>query len=256
MTDRAGRPPSADEFDPQHIGEEFQERTKYSRGSTDAGARWERAFPSPKLYPPENPRTPLPPAQTAGGVGLWDAIRARRSIRSYGEREIALNELSQLLWAGQGITGEKGSPLFRAAPSAGARHPIETYVAARNVHSLAPRLYHYEVANRSLALVAAGDRSREWAHAALDQKMCADAALLLIWTAVVGRSARKYAQRAYRCIYLDAGHLAQNVSLACAAMDLGACMVAALFDGEVNALLGVDGRDETILYMASIGPIV
>ncbi len=100
-----------------------------------------------------------------------------------------------------------------------------------------------------------GDRSLECARAALGQEMCAEAALLLIWTAVVGRSARKYAQRAYRYIYLDAGHLAQNVALACVALDLGCCMIGALFDDELNAILGVDGRDETVLYMAAIGPI-
>ena len=241
--------------DPRHIGEEFQERTKYRREAPGGGARWQRPFPPQKIYPPAHPRTPLPPPQATGGAGLWDAIRARRSVRSYGAREVALRELSQLLWAGQGITWEKDGVQFRAAPSAGALYPIETYAAARKVHSLPPGLYHYEVESRSLALIEPGDRSLECARAAGGQEMCAEAALLLIWTAVVGRSARKYAQRAYRYIYLDAGHLAQNVALACVALDLGCCMIGALFDDELNAILGVDGRDETVLYMAAIGPI-
>jgi SagB-type dehydrogenase family enzyme len=241
--------------DRRPIGEEFQERTKYHREASGGGERWTRPFPLKKIYPPAHPRTPLPVPQATGGAGLWDAIRARRSVRSYGAREVALSELSQLLWAGQGITREKDGMQFRAAPSAGALYPIETYAAARKVRSLPPGLYHYEVESRSLALVAPGDRSLECARAAGGQEMCAEAALLLIWTAVVGRSARKYAQRAYRYIYLDAGHLAQNVALACVSLGLGCCMVGALFDDEINAILGVDGRDETVLYMAAIGPI-
>ncbi len=245
---------SEEAVDTRRIGEEFQERTKYRRESPGGGARWQRPFPLRKIYPPAHPRTPLPPAQASGGAGIWDAIRARRSVRSYGAREVALNELAQLLWAGQGITGETDGLQFRAAPSAGALYPIETYAAVRKVHALPPGVYHYEVESRSLALIEPGDRSHDCANAALGQEMCAEAALLLIWTAVVGRSARKYSQRAYRYIYLDAGHLAQNVALACVALDLGCCMIGALFDDEVNAILGVDGRDETVLYMAAIGP--
>jgi len=240
--------------DPRHIGEEFQERTKYRREAPGGGARWQRPFTPKKIYPPAHPRTRLPPPQETGGEGLWDAIRARRSVRSYGARDVTLLELSQLLWAGQGITCEKDGRQFRAAPSAGALYPIETYAAARKVHSVPPGLYHYEVESRSLALIKPGDQGLECAEAALGQEMCAEAALLLIWIAVVGRSARKYSQRAYRYIYLDAGHLAQNVALACVALDLGCCMVGALFDDELNAILGVDGRDETVLYMAAIGP--
>jgi SagB-type dehydrogenase family enzyme len=241
--------------DSRPVGEEFQERTKYRRGAPGGGAQWQRPFPPRKIYPAAHPRTPLPPPQATGGAGLWDAIRARRSVRSYGKRELALRELSQLLWAGQGITWEKDGVQRRAAPSAGARYPIETYVAARKVHSLPSGLYYHEVESHRLARISPGDRSLECASAAGGQVMCSEAALLLIWTAVVGRSACKYAQRAYRYIYLDAGHLAENVALACVSLDLGCCMIGALFDDELNAILGVDGRDETVLYMAAVGPM-
>jgi len=244
-----------DAVNPRYIGEEFQERTKYRRSARDSGARWERPCPPEKSYPPSCPRTALPPPRTNGGTGLWEAIRSRRSIRSYGAREVLLPELSQLLWAANGITGEEAGWRFRAAPSAGALYPVETYVAARNVRSLDAGLYHYEAGAHALALLKPGDRREEWARAALGQEMCAQASLLFIWTAVVGRSAQKYGQRAYRYLYLDAGHMAQNVALACVALELGCCMVGALFDDELNALLDVDGHDETVVYMASIGPL-
>jgi SagB-type dehydrogenase family enzyme len=241
--------------DSRPVGEEFQERTKYRREAPVGGTRWQRPFPPRKVYPPAHRRMPLPRPQTTDGPGLWDAIRARRSVRSYGSREITLQELSQLLWAGQGITWEQGGVQLRAAPSAGARYPIESYASARKVQSLPPGLYHYEVESGHLALIEPGDRSSEIARAAGGQVMCSEAALVLIWTAVVGRSASKYAQRAYRYIYLDAGHLAQNVALACVSLRLGCCTIGAFFDDELNKLLGVDGRDETVLYLAAVGPL-
>ena len=243
-----------DLIDPTRIGEEFQERTKYRPDASDHGARWEAAPPY-KSYSSPLLTIRLPRPELSGGPRLWDTMRARRSARSYGSRPIHLQELSQLLWAAQGVTAEQHGYRFRAAPSAGALYPIETYAAAHNVHSLEMGLYHYSVPDHSLTQLRRGDLRAELTTAAIRQKMCAIAGLVFIWTAVIGRSAQKYAQRAYRYIYLDAGHIAQNVALACTALGLGSCPIAALFDDEVNAILEVDGYGEIVLYMTSVGPV-
>jgi len=242
-------------LDPDRIGEAFQELTKYGLARRSSGARWMRPVQPRKTYPPDLPRVALPEPRTDGGVGLWTAMRRRRSVRSYATRPVEMEELSQLLWAAQGITAEFGGYRLRTAPSAGALYPVETYLAAHRVRSLDPGLYHYAVGEHALVLLRSGDLRQELAAAALGQEMCAGAAVVLIWTAVPGRSARKYAQRAYRYIYLDAGHIAQNVALACAAMGLGSCQVGALYDDEMNQLLGVDGHDETVIYMTAVGPL-
>jgi len=123
----------------------------------------------------------------------------------------------------------------------------------------APRLprgvCHYDVENHRLELVNAGDFSRDVAAAALDQVMCVKANVVFLWTAVFERSIWKYGQRAYRYVYLDAGHIAGNVALAAVALGLGSCQIAALFDDECNQLVGVDGVRESTVYMTSVGNV-
>jgi SagB-type dehydrogenase family enzyme len=99
----------------------------------------------------------------------------------------------------------------------------------------------------------AGDFREEAAAAALNQDFLTDGALVFIWTAIFGRSKWKYKERAYRYVYLDAGHIAQNAALAAVALGLGSCQVAALYDDEVNALVGVDGEGESVVYMTVVG---
>lgn len=243
------------EIDPLRIGEAFQERTKYDRYRSNPTAGWRGPVPLHKEYPVSLPRVQLPSPAVRGGAEFWNTIQARRSVRRYGSRPLALAELSQLLWAAQGVTGEREGYRFRAAPSAGALYPVETYLCVNNVQSVEQGIYHYEVAEHALAQIESGDRGGDVAAAALDQRLCADAPVTFIWTAVVGRSGQKYAQRAYRYIYLDAGHIAQNIALAAVALGLGSCQIAALFDDELNALLHVDGREETAIYMTTVGPL-
>ncbi len=244
-----------DMVDAAHIGEEFQERTKYRRGGWERGAAWTNTVPPCKDYPPALPRVALPEPDVDGGPDLWTVIRRRRSVRSYAARPVDMKALSQLLWAAQGTTAEVRGYRFRAAPSAGALYPVESYVAVHNVRSLEPGLYHYAIRDHALIRLRSGDLRGQLAAAALGQEMCAEAAVVLIWTAVVGRSAAKYAQRAYRYIYLDAGHIAQNVALACVGLGLGSCQIGALLDDELNAMLDVDGHEETIIYMTAVGPV-
>ena len=196
---------------------------------------------------------PLPDPMVAAGAGLWEVLAKRRSIRDYSPAPLSMEELANLLWATQGITDRSFSPWYRTAPSAGALHPIDTYLIVNRVQGLAPGIYFLHVENFSLERKNQGDFSRQVAQAALNQDMAREAAVVFIWVAVIRRSSQKYRQRAYRYIYLDCGHIAQNLYLAAAAMDMGCCGIAAFFDDEVNDLLGVDGRAETAIYLATVG---
>jgi SagB-type dehydrogenase family enzyme len=180
-------------------------------------------------------------------------MKSRRSVRAFEPGPLGLDHLSQLLWASQGITGRLPGFDLRTAPSAGALYPIETYLAVHSVEGLGSGLYHYHVPDHSVELVAAGDFRAAVSRAALNQDFSTEANLVFLWTAVFQRSAWKYGERAYRYIYLDAGHLAQNLALAAVSLGLGSCQIAALFDDEVNSLLGADGVEESIVYMTAVG---
>lgn len=235
------------------IGDRFQEETKYARDRLPGGyLDWKR---KPRIYKdyPGAQTVELPPPMEKGGMNVWEAIGRRRSVRDFRRVPIIAADLSQLLWASQGVTKVAGDYALRSAPSAGALYPVETYLSIQMVEGIQPGLYHYGVRAHRLELLSAGDFRVAAAEAALDQGFLAEAAVVFAWTAVFKRSEWKYKQRAYRYVYLDAGHIAQNVALAAVALGLGSCQVAALYDDEVNAILGVDGKEESILYMTAVG---
>lgn len=243
------------EKDERHIGQLFQKLTKYQRGQIPTrGVSAPRPTAAFKMYP--DARTiALPKPKSSGGTPLWDVIANRRSHRTFKPEPLSLEELGQLLWAGQGITYKTQGFGFRAAPSAGALYPAETYFLGANVAGLAPGLYHYNVLKHGAELLKEGKLGPDLGSAALDQEMVAAAPVTIIWTAVIARSAWKYLQRAYRYIYLDTAHIAENVMLAATALGLGSCGIGAIYDDEVNALLGVDGKEETVLYLCVVGKI-
>jgi SagB-type dehydrogenase family enzyme len=228
------------------IGQRFQQETKYFRPSYVSR-------PPEKSSPPAPQAPPLPPPSLEDGPGLWKALRERRSFRDYRPVPLSQKELSNLLWAAQGITEKTFAPWYRTSPSAGALHPIDTYLVVNRVEGLQPGLYFFDVVEFSLGLKKEGDFSRPIANAALNQDLAAEAAAVFVWVAVIERSRQKYRQRAYRYIYLDCGHIAQNLYLAAEALNLGCCGIAAFFDDEVNDLVGVDGQEETAIYLATVG---
>ena len=235
------------------VGDTFQQETRYRRGYLSGGRLdWARKPPAYKYYP-DAPRTPLSPPQTERGTPIWDVLQARRSVRHYDGADLSEQELSQLLWAAQGITRAGHGADFRTAPSAGALYPVETYLAVHAVDEIAAGIYHYAVETHALEQLQTGDFRLDVARAALDQEIAYRANVVFIWTAIFERSKWKYGQRAYRYVYLDAGHIAQNVALGAVALGLGSCQIAALYDGEVNALLNVDGTSESTIYMTAVG---
>lgn len=188
---------------------------------------------------------------TKGGGGLWELIRSRRSIRDYAHRPLTMQELSQMLWATQGLTS--GSEALRACPSAGGLYPVETYVAVHSVEGLTPGVYHYRVDRHQLEQLTAGDIRKELANAALGQEIARRAAAVFVWSAVFDRCKWRYGQRAYRYIYLDAGHIGAHLALAATALGLASCPVAAFFDEELNSLVGLDGDTESVIYLMTVG---
>jgi SagB-type dehydrogenase family enzyme len=186
------------------------------------------------------------------GAGFWGVLKNRRSIRNFSEEPITKAELSQLLWASTGVTGKSMGHKLRAAPSAGALYPIETYVVVNNVEGLENGVYHYKIEGHELEEIQKGDLREELGAAALDQGMFSKAAVVFVWTIVFNRCASKYGQRAKRYVFMDSGHVAQNLLLAAEALGLGACPAAAFDDDRMNEIMGMDGG-ETVAYLAVVG---
>jgi len=235
------------------IGEQFQQETKYRRNDMGGGGLDWRSQPEVYKQYPNAKIIKLPHFSFNDAPGLKEVLKKRRSIRNFNDKPLSLEELSYLLWAANGISRREMDYEFRTAPSAGALYPIETYLVINNVEDLEKGIYHYNVKHHQLEEIQLGDFGRFAAAGALGQEMCASAAVVFIWTAVFQRSKWKYKQRAYRYVYLDAGHIAGNLALAATSLGLGSCQIAALFDDEINALIEVDGIEESVLYMSVVG---
>jgi len=235
------------------IGDSFQQRTKYVRDKMP-GKRldWASQPPLYKEYP-EHEKIELPAFEKPETDLLFAALSSRRSIRNFADKALSLETLSCLLWASTGILREEQGYHFRTAPSAGALYPIETYFVANNIERLKAGVYHYNIRRHALDVLKEGTFQDNIAKAALDQGMCAQAPLVFIWSAIFERSKWKYDQRGYRYVYLDAGHIAENLALVAVTLGLGSCQIAALYDDEVNAIIDIDGQEESVLYMSVVG---
>lgn len=237
-----------------NYGDDFQSLSKYNRQSLQGRSLdWTNKPPLYKQYPSNLERFELEKPDRDGGLPLFSLLQQRRSVRNYNNTAPDAQKLSQVIWASQGISLANEYHQFRTAPSAGGLFPIETYCVINRVKDLQQGVYHYQVPYHSLVLLKEGNLGPDLARAALGQKMLSDAAFTLIWSAMIERSKWKYEQRAYRYIYLDAGHIAQNTALAALACGLGTCQVGAFFDDEVNKIIGVDGVKEFAIYMSAVG---
>lgn len=238
----------------ENVGDAFQEITKYGRDDLPKGGlNLERRPGHYKVYDGTQKTIELPVPRKKGGPGIWATLDARRTRRTYRPEPMDLKDLAQLLWAANGKTKEGREAVLRTAPSAGALYPIEVYVMVNDVDGLDGGIYHYDVPGHRLALLRDGDYSETAAHAALGQTMLAKCGAVIFLTAIIERTRWKYRQRAYRYIYLDAGHIGQNVCLAAGGLGLGACPIGAFYDDELNAVLGVDGTEETVVYAFTVG---
>ncbi|UCC65674.1 MAG: SagB family peptide dehydrogenase [Anaerolineae bacterium] len=198
-------------------------------------------------------RIPLPAPAGWQGLSLEETVEARRSVRDHVAGPLSLETLSRLLHAAQGITERRWG--LRAAPSAGALYPIELYAVVHSVAGLARGIYHYAVREHGLELVRAGDFRAAVTLAGLGQGFLGQAGVCFVLSAIFQRTRWKYAERSYRYVMLEAGHVGQNLYLAATAMGLGACAVGAFFDDQFNELLEVDGKEEAVLYVISVGQV-
>jgi len=218
---------------------------------------------------PPPPQKPCPPGAnkialaTSGAwksipeLSLEKAIAQRRSRRSYTREALSLEELSFLLWATQGLrTGISADQNFRTVPSAGCRHALETYIAVFRVADLAKAIYRYLPLDHALVEVARRPGLEgHVAEATFGQRFCGAGAATFIWTAVPARMEWRYAEASYKVMALDAGHVCQNLYLACESIGAGTCAVAAYDQQRMDELLEVDGRDEFTVYLAPVGKI-
>lgn len=223
--------------------------------------------PVQKPYPEDAPRVDLvaPDALTVGGGALIEAIRGRRSRRSFTPDPLTLEELSFLLWATQGAarTGEgpddllwSGVALLRTVPSAGARHPFETTLLVRRVDGVTPGLYRYLPLEHQLLWLASDEEVAPAAAAAWgDRGSLATSAVVFIWTAVPYRTVWRYGPLSAKLIALDAGHVCQNLYLACEAIGCGTCAIGAYDQAAVDKLVGADGEEELTVYLAPVGKV-
>ena len=235
------------------VGDRFQRETKYYPGRMGGGSLdWGGSPETYKEYVGVN-RIELPAAPPGSGIAFEDILQRRRSIRRFTRQPMDLGQLAYLLWASTGVQRIEAGHELRTTPSAGALYPIETYLVVNNVDGLARGVYHYSIRHHLLEEIRVGDCGQGIAAAALGQGMCAEAAVVFVWTAIFRRSKWKYDQRAYRYVYLDAGHIGHALALSAVALGLGCCQVAALFDDEVNDVLGVDGDEESVVYMSVVG---
>ena len=192
----------------------------------------------------------LPDPVHVGDVSLEEALGERRSIRSFRNEPLSLDDLSQLLWAAQGVSDELRG--LRTAPSAGATYPLETFVAVGDVTGLDPAVYRYHPDTHRLSMSTAGDVRDELANAALGQRFVAEAPATIILAAIYERTAQRYGDRAERYVHMEAGHAAQNLALQTTALGLGTVPVGAFRDERVAGVLGLDA-EEVPLYLLPIG---
>jgi len=234
------------------LGFHYLQDTKFDRQTIGRKARLNIAPASPFKQYGNAEKTTLP-TEWDMKRGLGEILQYRRSCRRFGKKALSVNDISILLWASQGITGRAGDFFFRTAPSAGALYPVETYLSVQNVETIDAGLFHFQPADFSLERLSTESTGNRIAEAALGQPFLEKSGAVFIWSAILRRNFSKYGHRGMRYICMDAGHICQNMLMAAEALGLGACPVAAFYDDELNALLDLDGTEESVIYLAAVG---
>ena len=203
----------------------------------------------------------LPEPRFDSEISVEEALKNRRSIRSYGDVPLTLTEISQLLWSAYGITKTfENAPAFlrgglRTAASAGARFPLELYVMARNVTGLPAGVYWYKSEEHKLVTISKEDKWEDLSAAAFDQPHFRTAAAAVVYSAVFERNMIKYGQRGReRYVCMDLGHSAENVYLQAYALKIGTCAIGAFTDIRLKQVIGMTRKEEP-LYIMPLGKV-
>lgn len=203
--------------------------------------------PGPRCETPEVIKLPEP--KHDGSVSIEKALGERRSIRDFWNQPLALADISQLLWAAQGVTAPEG---YRTAPSAGALYPLEVYLVAGKVDGLPPGIYKYRPQGHEMVRTEEGDRRSELCGAALSQNAVKYAPAVIVIAAVYERTSRKYLGRAKQYVHMEVGHAAQNVCLQGVSLDIGTVVIGAFHDDDVKKVMSLPEREEP-LYIIPCG---
>jgi SagB-type dehydrogenase family enzyme len=223
-----------------------------------------RGVPRPPLQKPPPERAGLvdlvaPQDLTVGAMPLLEAIHRRKSHRRYTDEPLTLEEVAFLLWASQGareiVQREGQIYVMRTVPSAGARHPFETYLLANRVVGLEPGLYRYLPVDHKLCPLETRPDLVGSMHDACFEQYVVDSAVTVVWTAIPHRTEWRYAILSPKLIALDAGHVCQNLYLAATAIGAGACAIGAYNQAAMDEVLALDGEDEFVIYMATVGKV-
>jgi SagB-type dehydrogenase family enzyme len=241
-----------------NIGKEFMRKTAHPSLSPP-GERTGILQPSLQLQTPEGVirvALPEPNLPSESKLDLLSAFERRRSFRDYSEEALSLVELSFLLWSTQGVQEINDRPsTLRTVPSAGARHAFETYLLIRRVGNLKPGLYRYAALEHELIeLDLTTETANEIALACRGSRpLCERSAVTFFWVAISERMTWRYSERGFRFLLLDAGHVCQNLYLAAEVISSGVCAIGGFNDNDINPLLGLDGDNHFVIYIATVG---
>lgn len=241
---------------------EFLKAYRWDRFADEQTGQRRNEPPPPvqKPYPADAELIDLvaPGELRVGKAPLIEVMRSRMSHRAYTDESLTLEELSFLLWATQGIreVSENGKYTKRTVPSGGARHAFETYLLVDRVESLERGLYRYlPLQHKLLFIRKVDDLPEKVSEGCREQKFVGKAAVVFAWTTIPYRAEWRYGLVAHKMIAMDSGHVCQNLYLACGAIRAGTCAVDAYIQDKMDALVGVDGEDEFVVYVAPVGKV-
>ena len=239
------------------VGHEFMVRTRYENME---GTAAQAGIPQPPLEALYNGMEtvidlPMPEEIPEITIDFMAAIELRMSVRDYQQLPISLLELSYLLWCTQGVKQVLGgTSTLRTVPSAGARHAFETYLLINRVEGLQPGLYRFLALEHKLVAVTRDENiAGEIMKACKGQKMVLNSAVTFLWAADAKRMTWRYGERGYRYLHLDAGHVCQNLYLAAQVIGCGSCAIAAFDDAALHQVIGIDGEEQFMVYLATVG---
>ena len=241
----------------ESIGREFMLKTRFPHLPV---APQDSGIPQPPLelsYPAGSRLINLLPVSelVMPAMDLRSAIENRKTVRSYQHQSITLDELSYLLWLTQGVRRVSTRPVtLRNVPAAGARHAFETFLLVNHVDGLPSGLYRYAALEHSLLEHdLSPDVKERVTRACLNQQHITGSAVTFIWVAVLERMYWRYTERGYRYLFLDAGHVCQNLYLAAETLGCGVCAIGAFDDELLNTALGLDGENLFAVYAGTLG---
>lgn len=192
----------------------------------------------------------LPSPKLEGTVSVEQAIKSRRTVRRFSNKPLTLAQLSQLVWAAQGITDD-AHRFKRAAPSAGALYPLEIYVCCgdKSVNGVKAGVWLYKASRHTLYAQSPKDVRKTIAQFSYNQMWAAEAPVTIAIVCEYSRTSKKYGNRAEKYVHYEAGNVSQNIFLECEALGLSAGIIGAFSDDELSSALSLPKEFEPLLVM-------